>query len=85
MWELIRPLIEGWVAEHRGAERRVRDVVSDGLAAAARVPRILAEAEAALGTLKRAAARSEENRRAPIALWAVALAALLLALFALLD
>jgi len=81
MWELIRPLIESWAAEHRSPEGRVRDALSEGLAAAARVPRILAEAEAALATLKRAANQAEAPRASALLPWlAILLALALLAL-----
>ncbi|MGH6719852.1 MAG: AarF/UbiB family protein, partial [Alphaproteobacteria bacterium] len=85
MWELARPLIEAWVAEHRGPEGRLREAVDEGLATMARVPRLLAEAEAALAQLKRAGSGVPPGRGPGFALWAVALAALALALIAALN
>jgi len=84
MWELARPMIEAWVAEHQGPEGRIREAMDEGLATMARLPRLLAEAEAALVQLKRTGSGGGPAR-GNVALWAVALAALALALIAALD
>ncbi len=90
MWAFARPLIEDWVAENLSPEARLRDSVDDGLALAQRLPKLVADAEAALGAVAdgglklhpetvRALAEAQAGRRAGAPyLWA-ALAALALA------
>lgn len=95
MWELARPLVEAWVAEHRGPEGQLREAVQEGLATARRLPRLIAEAEAALGTLQRgtlrldpaslAALRGDRGRGWSALLWVLVGAAVTLVLVALLG
>ncbi len=93
MWELARPLIETWVAETRGPEGQFREAVAGGIATARRLPRLIAEAEAVLGSLRTgtvrldpasvAALRSGRGRGLAAALWALLGALVALAVVAL--
>ncbi|MEX2649761.1 MAG: 2-polyprenylphenol 6-hydroxylase [Alphaproteobacteria bacterium] len=92
IWELARPLIEEWAADNRGPDSRLREAVGEGLATAGRVPRILAEAESTLAALRAAARRMDDDASRAAGrglnqtlLWAVAVAALVLALVEALD
>ena len=51
MWELIRPLIEAWMIEHRGPQARLRQAGRDTLTALERLPAFLVGAERALAML----------------------------------
>jgi ubiquinone biosynthesis protein len=81
MWDLARPLVEGWIAERRSPEGQVRDALRDGLATARRVPRLIAEAEATLAALRQGTVRLDpaslaalgraRNRGLPGLVWAL--------------
>ena len=45
MWELARPLIEGWMRVHLGPEMRIRDTVMGALATVERLPRLVTQLE----------------------------------------
>ncbi len=45
MWQLARPLIEGWMRQNLGPEARVRETVVGALASVERLPRLLAQLE----------------------------------------
>lgn len=92
MWELIRPLIESWAVENRGVESRLKEALGEGFEVAQRLPRLVAEAEAALATLRQgvltldpATVEALKRGRGTGALWIVALVALALGLVAVLD
>lgn len=44
-WDAARPEIEAWAAQNMGAEARLREAASQGLAAARRLPQVLAQIE----------------------------------------
>ena len=79
MWELARPLIEDWIAEHYAPEAQLAEAVQDVAGALVRLPRLVAEMEETVGTLARgglklhpesvralAEARAENAARWPI-------------------
>ena len=45
MWQLARPLIEGWMRANRGPEARVRETVTGALSSLERLPRLMAQLE----------------------------------------
>ncbi len=45
MWEMARPLIEGWMLSHLGPVARVKDSVSSFIATLESLPRLVAQAE----------------------------------------
>ena len=45
MWQLARPLIEGWMRRNLGPEARVRETVTGALASLERLPRLMAQLE----------------------------------------
>ncbi|CAA7611820.1 2-polyprenylphenol 6-hydroxylase [Magnetospirillum sp. UT-4] len=47
MWELARPLIEGWMIDNLGPQARVKSTVVNAVGALERLPRMLAETEKA--------------------------------------
>ncbi|MFQ5984083.1 MAG: 2-polyprenylphenol 6-hydroxylase [Alphaproteobacteria bacterium] len=51
MWELARPLLESWVRETMSPEAKVREALTEGMALAQRLPRLVADAEAALASI----------------------------------
>jgi ubiquinone biosynthesis protein len=91
IWELIRPLIETWMAEHRGPQARLRQAAADAAAALERLPAALAGAESAFAMLAEGGFRlhpdtvralteagGRDNRAYLYALWlAVAMIALI--------
>jgi ubiquinone biosynthesis protein len=95
MWELARPLIEAWIAERRGPEGRIAEAVGEGVGTLRRIPRLMAEAEAALASFRGgalrldpaslAALRPPRSRLSPALLWAALGAALALLAVAALD
>jgi ubiquinone biosynthesis protein len=88
MWELARPLIEDWIAQHYAPEARVAEAVRDVAGALARLPRLVAEMEETVGTLARGGVRlhpdsvralaAERGRKWPF--WATAAAVVALVL-----
>ncbi len=53
MWELARPLVEGWMRENMGAEARMRDAVDDLLDGLERLPRLIGDMGESLDSLSR--------------------------------
>ena len=53
MWELARPLIEGWMRENMGAEARMRDAIDDLLDGLERLPRLIGDMGESLDSLSR--------------------------------
>ncbi|MBI5164437.1 MAG: 2-polyprenylphenol 6-hydroxylase [Magnetospirillum sp.] len=51
MWELARPLIEGWMIDNLGPTARVREMASGALGSLERLPRLIAQAEKASALL----------------------------------
>ena len=51
IWELIRPLIEQWMADNRGPQARLKQAAADAVAALERLPAALAGAENAFAML----------------------------------
>jgi len=51
MWQLAQPLIEEWMAEHRGPEARLADFTADTIRAVQRLPHAVAELERAARAL----------------------------------
>jgi ubiquinone biosynthesis protein len=85
MWELARPLIEDWIAEHYAPQARAAEAVRDAVGALARLPRLVAEMEETVGTLARGGVKlhpdsvralaGQRGRKWPI--WAAAAVAVL--------
>ena len=67
MWVLAQPLIEDWVAEHLGADARLRDAIEDGLAAAQRLPRLVRDAQATLAAVAEGGVRLHPETVAALA------------------
>ena len=67
IWSLTQPLIEDWVADNLGPEARIRDSVSDGAALVQRLPRLAANAEAALATIAQGGVRLHPDTLAVLA------------------
>jgi ubiquinone biosynthesis protein len=83
MWDLARPLIEGWMVREMGPEARLRDAVGDVVRGIERLPALLADMEESFDTMRHSglklhpdtvsamtAGRRTRARRWP--LWAVA-------------
>ena len=49
MWELARPLIEGWMMENMGPEARIREAADSMLGGLERLPYLVSEMEEPLG------------------------------------
>ena len=67
IWSLTQPLIEDWVADNLGPEARIRDSVSDGAALVQRLPRLAANAEAALAMIAQGGVRLHPDTLAALA------------------
>jgi ubiquinone biosynthesis protein len=67
IWTLTRPLIEDWVADHLGPEARLRESVSDGAALVQRLPRLAANAEAALAMIAEGGVKLHPDTMAALA------------------
>lgn len=57
MWELARPLIEGWVAENMTAEARAAEAIGDGVRVLERLPALVSEMGESVGRLAREGVR----------------------------
>jgi ubiquinone biosynthesis protein len=53
MWELARPLIEGWMADGMGAEAQIRDAMDDFARGLERLPALIADMEGSVESLAR--------------------------------
>jgi ubiquinone biosynthesis protein len=51
MWELARPMIEGWMRANLGPQARVKDTVVNAVATLERLPRMLAQTEQAYNAM----------------------------------
>lgn len=51
MWELARPLIEGWMMQNLGPQARVKETVGNAIATLERLPRMLAQTEQAYSAM----------------------------------
>ena len=67
IWSLAQPLIEDWVADNLGPEARLRESVSDGAALVQRLPKLAANAEAALAMIATGGVRLHPNSVAALA------------------
>ncbi len=94
MWELARPLIEGWMIENMGPEARMRDAAESLIDGLARLPRLIADMEDSLAQTARnglridpaslesfAAAQRGRGRSWPIWIAAAAAVAVVIAAF----
>ncbi|MFY7958927.1 MAG: 2-polyprenylphenol 6-hydroxylase, partial [Elsteraceae bacterium] len=57
MWTLARPLIEDWMAEHRGPLARVRHSAESLMATMERAPRVLEKLDGVMGDLSEGGVR----------------------------
>ncbi len=53
MWDLSRPLIEGWMVREMGPEGRIRDALGDVIRGIERLPALLADMEESFETMRR--------------------------------
>jgi ubiquinone biosynthesis protein len=67
IWSLSRPLIETWVADNLGPEARIRGSVTDGAALVQRLPKLAANAEAALAMIAEGGVRLHPDTMAALA------------------
>ncbi len=67
IWSLAQPLIEDWVADNLGPEARLRESVSDGAALVQRLPKLAANAEAALAMIAEGGVRLHPDTMAAFA------------------
>ncbi|MGE5476121.1 MAG: 2-polyprenylphenol 6-hydroxylase [Bacteroidales bacterium] len=51
MWELARPMIEGWMMQNLGPQARVKETVTNAVATLERLPRMLAQTEKAYNAM----------------------------------
>lgn len=51
MWGLARPILEDWIRETMSPEAKVREALTEGMALAQRLPKLVADAEAALASI----------------------------------
>ena len=85
MWELARPLIEGWMMENMGPEARIREAADSMLDVLERLPYLVSEMEESLGHAARHGIRVDpaslgalaggNGRRGNWRIWAMAAAA----------
>ena len=67
IWSLAEPLIEEWVADNLGPEALIRDSITDGMALAQRLPKLAANAEAALAMIAEGGVRLHPESLAALA------------------
>ena len=85
MWELARPLIEGWMMENMGPEARIREAADSMLDVLERLPYLISDMEESLGHAARHGIRVDpaslralaggNGRRVNWRIWAMAAAA----------
>jgi ubiquinone biosynthesis protein len=51
MWELARPLIEGWMQDGMGAEAQIMEAIDDLARGLERLPQLISEMEETVGSL----------------------------------
>jgi ubiquinone biosynthesis protein len=79
MWELARPLVEGWMRERLGPAGKTADMVGETIATVQRLPRIIERVDSITADLARnglklhpdttRVLRGEGRRRVPVMLW----------------
>jgi ubiquinone biosynthesis protein len=78
MWELARPLVEGWMRERLGPAGKTADIIGETIATVQRLPRIIARVDSITADLARNGLKLHpdttkvlrgEGRRVPVMLW----------------
>ena len=67
MWDLARPLVEGWMRERLGPEGRIGEAVGDAAATLAKIPRIIDRIDRTTSEIEREGLKLHPSTRAALA------------------